>query len=646
MGGRINLLGHGGIALCGGRDFDRMLVDSVVKPWLFENFDLPDNLSTNPRYRLLLQLAARAAERAKIELSAREESVISLTESEIRSRDQSGEELYVNIPLARATMDLLIDEKISETIEAVRETLANNGISQHDVERIVFIGGPTNYKPLRDKVSFELGISASSEVNPMTAVAEGAAVFAESIDWQSENRGRKSSRSSLESTEVSNLRFNFTARTPSKSAKVVVQYECEEITEREFQIDSLDTGWTSGRIPLKNGKIVDVPLMKTGDNSFKAFVFDAFGAPISLENDKLIITRTAATVDAIPASHSIGIAVRKQIGGAPTVEWMVRKGDELPSKVTKIFQAESSLKSGSSRSLDFFVLEGESEEPFDNRNIGTLSITGNDFEDGVIPAGGDLECDFEMRDDGCIYMAVSIPSIRGTFDSGRNYYSSQEGQRDFSKESKRIYEEGNLALKRINEVETVVADPRLDQALKKLTASLELDSDETDTERNQEAQEGVLEALRLLAQVREDNQSNIRQKELERVKLFFNDGISEYSRPSEKRTIDNLTKTAQRSIDHNDRDFETYISELRSMIFEILFRQDWFVVHIFNQLASSPHRFLNTAPFDELVENGKQCLQDDDIDELRAVVAHLSQFQIEIGTYPDMMDIDINILRT
>jgi molecular chaperone DnaK len=49
IGGRVNLLAHGGIAMCGGRDFDRVLSDNVVKPWLLENFNLPDNFSVNSK---------------------------------------------------------------------------------------------------------------------------------------------------------------------------------------------------------------------------------------------------------------------------------------------------------------------------------------------------------------------------------------------------------------------------------------------------------------------------------------------------------------------------------------------------------------------------------------------------------------------
>ena len=158
IGGRVNLLEHGGIAMCGGRDFDRVLVDNVVRPWLLETFDLPEDLSANPTFKLLLRLATWATERAKIELSAREEAVISLSEIETRMQDLNGDEIYLDIPLQRDSYDSLIAERVDETINCARETLSKAGLTSNDLERIVWIGGPTHYKPLRDKVAFELGI--------------------------------------------------------------------------------------------------------------------------------------------------------------------------------------------------------------------------------------------------------------------------------------------------------------------------------------------------------------------------------------------------------------------------------------------------------------------------------------------------------
>ncbi|MDE2916647.1 MAG: Hsp70 family protein [Paracoccaceae bacterium] len=645
IGGRINLLAHDGIAMCGGRDFDRFLVDNVIKPWLIENFDLPEDLSINSSYKSLLRLAAWASERAKIELSAREETIISLSETEARVRDRDGREVYIDVPVTRSKLDELINEKLQESIKAARETLAKAGLNPHDVERVVFVGGPTHYKPLRDAVSFELGIpAASTEVNPMTAVAEGAALFSESIDWGSQSRSRKSKRGKLSWSGPLDLTFNYTARTPDAQAKIVVQVGGQGISGVEFQVDSLDTGWTSGRMPLKNGATVDVLLPKNGENAFKVFVFDAKGGSLILEQDKIAITRTVATVDAIPASHSIGIEVLEKLGGVPTIEWLVRAGDQLPKKGTQIFKAGESLKAGSKGALNFKVLEGENDAPSDNRFIGLFKITGADFDEGVIPAGADLHCNFEMLDSGGLSLELSVPCIGGAFRSDRNFYSRQEGQIDFSREAERISEEGDRTRQRLDDIDGVIDDPKLEPVRKKLAAASQLDPDEPDTERVQEAMEGVIEARRLLAQIRKENLKKIRQMELDSTNKSFNEHIRQFARPSEETAFENLVRTAQRAIDRNDKDFENHLNELKGNIFEILWRQDWFVVEKFKWMASSPHHFSDPARFKEYVAMGLNYLQSDDINSLRQVVGQLWQIQIDTGSDTDMLDIT-NIIR-
>lgn len=339
IAGRVNLLSHGGIAMCGGRDFDRVLFDNVVKPWLLDKFDLPEDLTTNPQFKSLLRMATWAVEKAKIELSQKEEVVVSLPETELGVRDQSGEEIYLDITIDRKRYDNLISSKVEESIRGARETLEKVGLSPHDVERVVFVGGPTHYKPLRDRVAFELGIAPSTEVNPMTAVAEGAAVFAESIDWASQSRGRKSSRGAISSGGALDLSFNYIARTPELKAKLIAKLGGSAPTGFEFQIDSLDTGWSSGRIALKDGASIDLALAKPGDNTFKVFVFNENGAPVQLQEDKIVIARTAASIDAIPASHSVGIEVRDKVGGRFVLDYLVREGDQLPKKGKKSFKA-------------------------------------------------------------------------------------------------------------------------------------------------------------------------------------------------------------------------------------------------------------------------------------------------------------------
>jgi molecular chaperone DnaK len=645
IGGRVNLLAHGGIAMCGGRDFDRVLVDNIVRPWLLENFVLPEDFSTNQSFKPLIRLAAWAAERAKIELSASDYAVISLSETEARILDLNGKEIYLDIPLQRDIYDKLIAEQVGDSIDSAQETLFKAGLTAHDLERIVFIGGPTNYKPLRDRVSFELGIPGSTDVNPMTAVAEGASLFAESIDWNSQNRSRKNTRGQISSGGGLALSLNYIARTPDVKAKIAVQMAGQAAPGSEFQIDSVDTGWTSGRLPLKHAATIDVTLTKTGKNTFKVFVYDSAGGPIALEQDKIVITRTAATVDAIPASHSVGIEVLDKLGGRPVLDYLVRSGDSLPKKGKAIFKAAESLKSGASGSLNFNLWEGEIDDPItDNRPIGVLKISGSDFDDGVIPAGADLDCDYEILDSGNIIIEVSVPCIGGTFHSGKNFYSRQEGQLDYTAAAAMVVKEGERTLNRIEEINNIINNPKLEQARERVESAIALDPEEAETEKSQEAMEKVLEARRLLAKVRKEHLKQIRQIDLDSVVSFFNEHIRQQARPSEASAFDNLVKTAQRSIDRNDMDFEQHLDGLRLKNFEILWRQDWFVVQRFKWMVSTPHLFADKHRFEELEKIGTQLMRSDDIEKLRAVVAQLSMIQIGGGPDNEFLDIT-NIIK-
>ncbi|WP_223521776.1 Hsp70 family protein [Pseudomonas sp. GL-B-19] len=646
ISGRVSLLAHGGVAMCGGTDFDRSILDNVVKPWLISNFDLPEDFSVNQKYKSLLRMCLWASEKAKIELSAKEDSVISLTEADLGVSDESGSEIYVDIPFTRKLLNELIAGKVDESIQSARETLEKAGLSAHDVERIVFVGGPTQYKPLRDRVAFELGIASSTDVNPMTAVAEGAAVFAESIDWKSQSRGRKSARGALSASGSLALSFNYIARTPDSKAKIVAKLGGSAAAGVEFQIDSLDTGWSSGRIALKDGVAVELNLAKPGENTFKVFVFDSKGGPVALQDDRIVISRTAASIDAIPASHSIGVEARDKLGGRLVLDYLVCEGDQLPKKGTKTFKTEESLKAGSAGSIKFKLWEGSISDPInDNRFIGMFEIKGSDFDDAVIAAGAEMICEYEILDSGNIVMEVSVPSIGGSFHSGRNYYSRQEGQIDYTKASKLVEEQSEHALKRLEEIASKFDDPRLDLAREKLEQAKSVKTGESDPETTKQAMDNVQEAKRLLALMRKEHLKDIRQLELGKTVDFFDKTVREYARISEVNAFENLVKTAQRAIGNNSGDFESHLDDLRGKNFIILWRQDWFVIDRFKWLAQDEYLFPDAREHAQLVVVGVEALKANDIDKLRAVVGNLDSVRIGSAGDDEMMA-GANIVRS
>lgn len=644
-GGRVGLLSHGGIARCGGRDFDRYIFDGIIYPWLIENYALPKDFSILPEYRQLPELCRIAAEKAKIELSAKESTSINLLDFELQMKDRDGKEIYLDIPFNRSEFDKIIFERIQETIIVARDTIVKAGLSPKDLESIVFIGGPANYKPLRDMISSELGIPGNFEINPMTAVAEGASLFAESIDWSSQNNARKKNRGRVVSEGKLPVTFNYTARTPDLTAKLAVQISGIIEDGIEFQVDSLDTGWTSGRLPLKGGTVTELALTQNGENSFKIFVFDTSGGPVTLAEDRIRITRTAATVDAIPASHSVGIEVLDKIGGRPQLEYLVKSGDLLPKKGKKTFKTIESLKAGDSGSINFKLREGDYEDPItDNRFIGLFKISGSDFLDGVIPAGADLQCEFEMLDSGNVILQVTVPSIGAVFNSQKNYYSPQEGHQDYTSVHAQAHEESKQLLTRIDSIEKVIDDPMLDAARNKLQRAGSLNREQIDIEKSNEAMQDIEEARHMLLKVRQRHLATIRQNELDGTVAFFDQHVREHARTSEATEFDNLAKTTKRAIEKSDRDFDNLLDTLRGRNFEILWRQDWFVVSHFKFLLESSQRVTDMRRYSELSNQGNQFLSNDEIDKLRGIVAQLSLLRVDGATDSEFASI-VNIAR-
>ncbi|MFO1322027.1 MAG: Hsp70 family protein [Burkholderiales bacterium] len=641
--GRVSLLAHGGIAMCGGTDFDRLIVDSIVKPWLLSHFKLPDDFTVNARYTKLLRLSHWAAEKAKIELSARDEAIIGMSEPEVRLADECGDDIYLDICITRADLDGLIAEKITDSIQCAQETLRDANLTARDVERVVFVGGPTQYAPLRERVSNELGIAPSTEVNPMTAVAAGAAVFAESIDWASKSRGRKSSRGTLSTTGNLDLSFVYNARTPSGRARFAVKINGSVTDGAEFQVDSQDTGWSSGRTPLRDGASIELILPKNGDNTFKVFVFDASGGPIEIPSNRFVITRTTASVDAIPASSSIGIEVSDK--GAPELVYLVRKGDPLPQKGSRRFRAGESVKARSDEALNFKVWEGEiTDHVRENRPIGTFSIQGSDFDSGVIPEGAELICDFEVLDSGQIALEVTVPAVSGSFNSDRNFYSRQDSQIDYTTAATRVQTEASEITDRLDDIESKVSDERLLEARRRLDEARAIPENEANPERNKEALDNIQHARQLIAEVRKVNKKSIRQLDLDNCVKFFNEHVRPHARPSEASSFDNLVRTAQRSIDGGGADFENLLRQLRGRNFEILWRQDWFVVEHFKNLTSRPWQFSDRRAFQELFAAGREAIRADNVEDLRAAIGGLYGIRIESSGEGDL-EVIANIRR-
>ena len=622
ISGKVNFLANGGLTMCGGRDFDKILLKEFVIPWLEENYSLPDDWQTRDEYKLLKSIATYMAEQAKIELSSDDNATI---EGETGIADENGEEIYLDLKIDGEKFMAAIDEPVTKAIETARATIEKSGLSADDITKIIFIGGPTNYKPIRDRVVDALKIPGSLEVNPMTAVSEGAAIFAETVDWTSQEHERKATREQLQSDSKLGLNFRYESRTPESKARIAVILE-QEIDGYTFEITSLDTGRTSGLIELKNKSLVTVTLSKRGENKFSVEVFDKRGDAVFLEDNTIVITRTFANVGALLAAHSIGVEIKERLGSEVSrLDYLIREGDTLPAKGQKKFRAAKKIRAGSSDSINIKLYQGEIEDIItDNLCIGVLKISGEDFDFGTIIEGAEIICDYTIDDACTVKLEVDIPSIGDSFYG--NFYSRQEGQINFDKASDKINRDGKTLLERIRDIGSAIDfDDRekLQHAGEVASTAINASQSTNDREELKHIEEDLQAANKVLAEIRERNKFSIRRDDLDGWRDYYEDYVKKFAKPQEMKQMENLFDRAENLIEREDSAFEDAIKEIVSFSYGIVIRDDSFIIDVFNSLIKNADDFYDRENFYRLVQAGKNAIAQKNFNELRRIVNEL-----------------------
>jgi len=115
-----------------------------------------------------------AAEKAKIELSSKQQTEINLP---YVTADASGPK-HLNISLTRAKLEALVEDLIVRTIEPCKIALKDAGLSTSDIHDVILVGGQTRMPKVQEEVKLYFGKDPKKDVNPDEAVAVGAAIQA------------------------------------------------------------------------------------------------------------------------------------------------------------------------------------------------------------------------------------------------------------------------------------------------------------------------------------------------------------------------------------------------------------------------------------------------------------------------------------
>ena len=167
-GGVFEVMSTSGDTQLGGTDMDKALVQYVLDEFRRkEGVDLSRDNTAMTRIR-------EAAEKAKIELSTVMETDINLP---FIAQDESGPK-NLEVRLTRAKLEDLIRPIVERCRPSIDKALEDAKISTADINRIVLVGGPTRIPMVKKFVAQVVGRESEAGVDPMEAVAMGAAIQA------------------------------------------------------------------------------------------------------------------------------------------------------------------------------------------------------------------------------------------------------------------------------------------------------------------------------------------------------------------------------------------------------------------------------------------------------------------------------------
>jgi len=167
-GGVFEVMSTSGDTQLGGSDMDKAIIDHVVEEFRKkEGIDLSGDSTAMTRVR-------EAAEKAKIELSTVMETEVNLP---FIANDPSGAK-NLQVKLTRAKLDDLVKSLVERCKTSIDKALEDSKLSTSEITRIVLVGGPTRMPIVKKFVEESIGKKPESGVDPMEAVAFGAAIQA------------------------------------------------------------------------------------------------------------------------------------------------------------------------------------------------------------------------------------------------------------------------------------------------------------------------------------------------------------------------------------------------------------------------------------------------------------------------------------
>lgn len=410
-GGAQQVIDTEGDSFLGGKDIDYALVDHIFLPYVEKKYNVAKIKASEKKMAMLREALKVYAEAAKIELSTAPTAEILSDLGELGC-DDSGKEIEIDLSITREMAHPIMEPFFVKTATICRQLLERNHIERNQLAKLILVGGPTYSPYLRQILRDIVSPNVDASVDPMTAVAKGATLYAATRDIPEKLR-------TAPDADAVELELHYDTMAVGTTAFLAVKVKSQKVMANGMTVEVVrnDGAWRSGLVPYEEGGIVvELALTERAANNFTIRFHNDFGHNVKVSPNNLTILQ-GTQVSAAPLPYHIGFGVwntehdRQDFvpfiglekskplpaigvahGRKTTMKLVPGNGDSILK--IPVYQAANYM-AGSPASLYEYVAD--------------VIITGNDVEHEV-PAGTEVEIQVATDSSEMMAFTISIPS--------------------------------------------------------------------------------------------------------------------------------------------------------------------------------------------------------------------------------------------
>lgn len=366
----------------GGKNLDYAIVDNILIPYLQEHYEVDSYLQDTEKKEVLRDAMKTYAEDTKNQLSFKDREDIISNLGEL-GEDENGEEIELDLTLTQAQAFDVMRPHFQKAVDICKNLLHRNNITGTQISKLILVGGPTHSPLIRQMLKEQVTLNVDTSIDPMTAVATGAALYASTIDTKVADEDIQ--------VDTVKLDVSYESTTVELTKFIPVSLGAGSPIDKIFvEFVRGDKAWSSGKVEIDfNGDVVEVNLLEGKANLFSIVCSDDRGNTLPCFPSEITIIQGSA-VGAAPLPYNIGIATwnDNKKRGVFRMSKGLEKNKPLPAiGVINNLKTSNQLRPGLASDVltipiyqvdDFTEAEGKSASLYEH--VADVVITGDDVD--------------------------------------------------------------------------------------------------------------------------------------------------------------------------------------------------------------------------------------------------------------------------